>query len=168
MAKNNIIYGTSDADSIQNGDYWENYSYPSTIMSGGGNDTIENWISNVRINCGKGNDYVYIPRDKLVIPGGQVNFADNVTIEGGKGRDTLESYGVGTVYIYSDGDGKDLIRQFNEDDTLFIKSGTWSKKKSDDVIVTVGDGKITLQNLLITSNVLNINDKNISLKKISS
>lgn len=47
---------------------------------------------------------------------------------------------------YASGDGNDTIFGFNSDDTLQITSGTYTtKNKGNDVIVTVGKGKIRLK-----------------------
>lgn len=49
------------------------------------------------------------------------------------------------MIIYNEGDGNDVIYNFNDNDTLSIASGTYSSKKSgNDLVVTVGKGQITL------------------------
>ncbi len=152
-----LIRGTSSRDSIVNGKYWNNSGTASTILSGDGNDIIENWGFDVSINGGKGNDYIY---NNAFIVGASVEYASNVSIEGGKGNDTLHNVGAGIVYIYNNGDGNDLIRAFNESDTLLIASGTWSTKKSgSDVVVTVGKGKITLEGAKTLSQVNIVSSK---------
>ncbi len=162
VIKNNtyrrLIEGTNGNDSIVNGDYWNNGGYLSTILSGDGNDTIENWGSNVSINGGAGRDYIY--NKTVVINGGSIEYAHNVSIEGGKGNDTHHNIGTGIVYIYNNGDGNDLIRAFNADDTLLVASGTWSTKKSgSDIIVTVGEDKITLEGAKTLSKVNIVSSK---------
>ena len=123
-----IISGTSDADSIYNsGD-------DVSISTAAGNDSVDNrWGNNVSINTGAGNDSVY-------------SYGANVTMNGGAGNDTFSSYsGVGNVYVYKAGDGNDVIEGFNEDDTVLIENGTWTKTTiGSDVLLTVGNLLISL------------------------
>ena len=100
------------------------------------------------INTGAGNDYVY-------------NIDDSVTISGGKGNDEIfnncyrqsdgsiyyytDDRGSNVTFKYAEGDGNDIIYGFKADSTLSIGGGSYSTKKSgDNIIVTVGDGKISL------------------------
>ena len=75
-------------------------------------------------------------------------YGSKVTISGGKGNDSIalwDSYPEKNLINYTSGDGNDTISGFNEDDTLSIGGGSYSTKKSgDNVIVTVGKGKISL------------------------
>lgn len=58
---------------------------------------------------------------------------------------TLGANADNNVIIYNLGDGNNTIYGFNDNDTLSIASGTYATKKSgDNVVVTVGEGKITL------------------------
>ena len=117
----------------------------NTIIGGEGNDTLggsQYFLSSV--SGGSGNDTI------LVIGYGN-------TISGGAGSDVIgnipesmdSDFGdyTGNVYQYSSGDGNDRILGFNELDTLQIGDGTstYSTVKSgNNIIVTVGKGKITL------------------------
>lgn len=57
------------------------------------------------------------------------------------------------MFIYSTGDGNDTIRGLNETSTLQI-AGTYSTKQSgDDIVVTVGKDKITLEGATSLSTV---------------
>ena len=73
------------------------------------------------------------------------NGRSNVTINAGKGNDSIKSSGENVLFKYNSGDGNDKIIGFNESSTLSIGGGSYSSKKSgSDLIVTVGKGKITL------------------------
>ena len=134
-----IIDGGAGNDSINN------YGTNSTIDGGAGNDSIYNGdsyeiypASGVKINGGTGNDFIDIDKGNYV------------TISGGAGNDiiSLYYYARNNLIVYNDGDGNDSIKGFDSDDTLQIGGGTgtyFSKRSGDDLIVTVGKGKITLQ-----------------------
>ena len=71
-----------------------------------------------------------------------------VTVNGGAGNDTIlnTNWLAGNVYEYSSGDGNDVIVGMTSSDTLLISGTTYSTAKSgDNVIVTAGSGKITLE-----------------------
>ena len=71
----------------------------------------------------------------------------NITIEGGKGNDSLTGGSSADIFIYSNGDGNDIITNFDENDKISLKSGAAKvSTSSDDVIFTVGKGKLTLKN----------------------
>lgn len=140
-----------------------------TIKGGGGNDFISASGSKSRISGDAGNDKVLLEgsqgsisggagSDSIVVDGerntvlGGANddyialFKSKNTITGGKGNDTiLNHYDTNIVFKYLNGDGNDIISGFNSMSTLSIVGGSYSTTKSgDDVIVTVGDGKISL------------------------
>ena len=165
IGKNATIYSGLGDDSIYNS------SDSVTIDGGDGSDTIENSDSSVTINGGKGDDYISNNNDgdNVTIDGGVGNDyiysgGSNVTITGGAGSDSIFNncyeydgsihyspdslgYGKNLLIKYSSGDGNDIIYGFKADSTLQIGdgSGTYSTTKSDsDIIITVGDGKITL------------------------
>ena len=157
---NVTINGGAGNDYIENisGSYDQGDSV--TIAGGDGNDTIFNgggiypFIGGeeVSINGGNGNDYVYNDcADYVTIDCGAGN--DSVyndvgsycTINTGLGNDLISLRAYSSVIIYNSGDGNDKIYGFNGDDTISIVGGTYSTKKSgDNVIVTIGTGKITL------------------------
>lgn len=122
----------------------------ATIVAMGGNDTLNNYGDNALIDGGAGNDKIRNYGDGALIDcvdgnDSVRNYADNVTINGGTGNDTLRNYGEEVVFDYVAGDGNDKIYGFDETSTLSISGDGYSTTKSgNNIIVTVGDGKITL------------------------
>ncbi len=125
----------------------------STILAGGGNDTITDTGHSNRIFGGDGDDY---------IKGGGSKNTSAETIVGGKGADTIEiingTSGDAKIY-YADGDGNDIITDgfsflsFQDDfsnpkNTIYITGGaSYSTMTSgSDIVVSVGNGSITLKN----------------------
>ena len=148
------VFGTDDDDTIRNyGDYVYIYAGDGDDMiqnshcpgfdwggnvveinAGDGDDTIQNSVSDVEINAGAGNDTITVNGNRTII-------------NGGAGDDYFKLYfrAHRTVVQYTEGDGNDKIRGFNEDDTLKIAGSSYSAKKSGkNIIVTVGKGKVTL------------------------
>ena len=71
----------------------------------------------------------------------------NMTITGGKGNDSLTGGSGADTFVYSNGDGNDVITNFDENDKISLKSGAAEISTSgNDIIFTVGTGKITLKN----------------------
>lgn len=108
----------------------------STLIGGNGDDYIENWNANVSVDAGAGND--------IIINNSSGN---NSTVFGGVGNDYIDNrYAQNTLFKYKSGDGNDLIQGFDKTSTLSIAASKYSTvENGDDVIVTVGKGKITLQ-----------------------
>ncbi len=138
---NSTILGGAGNDSIRNYSRFDNkgdFGKSMLINGGTGNDTI--WNSDLSSNCtflgGAGNDHIE-------------NNASNVTIAGGAGNDTitLAADASSNVINYTSGDGNDKIYGFNGSSVLRIGDGkgTYSTTESgDNIIVTVGKGKITI------------------------
>ena len=82
---NTLLSGTSGDDSIKNGGYWDGDRHDGgsnvTINAGAGNDYVYNDEegSSVTINTGAGNDYVN-------------NWGYSVTINTGAGNDSVDNY----------------------------------------------------------------------------
>ena len=101
--------------------------YYGTIYGGAGNDTIENRGSDVTITGGTGDDLISLGSD-----------AKNNLIQ------------------YASGDGNDTIQGFNANSRLKIGDGTGiysTIKSGSDIIVLVGEDKITLQGAASLSTV---------------
>ncbi|MBR0061143.1 MAG: hypothetical protein IJP68_06645, partial [Selenomonadaceae bacterium] len=170
---NPTIKGTDGDDSIDN-------TFSNVIIdAGSGNDTIFNNDSNVSISGGEGNDSINnegygksVSIDAGVGNDYIYNQADNVSISGGKGNDSIE-FDMGcaqnNLIQYSSGDGNDIIYEFNETSTLKIGDGTTDTYSThlsgDNVIVSVGEGQITLAGAASLS-ALNIQGKEIILEPI--
>ena len=141
-----LIKGGSGKDSIQNS------GEDVTISGGSGNDYIENWGDLVTIDGGAGNDFIFNDGSNVSINGGLLNdkiqnCGENVTITAGGGDDFISLRGGSALIKYAAGDGNDKIYDFDGDDTLQIGNGkgTYSSETvGKNLIVTVGDGKITL------------------------
>ncbi len=71
----------------------------------------------------------------------------NLTITGGKGNDYLSNDGSANTFVYSNGDGDDVIANFTEEDKIKISKVTVKSVKTEnsDVVITVGKGTITLE-----------------------
>ena len=179
-----IISGDADNDEIHNGwigngdsvtidggdgnDYiWNDGGSNVSINSGAGDDTIDNEGENSTILAGDGNDYIWNDDDgsNASINAGAgndsiENSGDDVTINAGAGDDSINNeYGKNVLFTYAAGDGNDTVYGFSANDTLQIGdgTGTYSTTKNDnDIVVTVGDGSILLQDAASLS-VVNIN-----------
>lgn len=155
-------------------DYIENHGDKVTVNAAADNDTIANYGGNTKINGGDGNDVIVSSESSLhvTIDGGKGkdsidSYADYNSVSGGADADTITSYsgyattitgGKGNDYIllgdsannnvisYATGAGNDTVEGFGTDDILRITKGAYNAKASgSDVIVTVGEGKITLK-----------------------
>lgn len=160
---NKLLSGTSGRDDI------ENWASKVTISGGAGKDDVDNEGNSVSINGGAGNDEIDNEGDEVTIIGGSgddeiENEGDKVTIFGGEGDDEIENEGSKVIisggagddliwnkrgrnilFQYKKGDGSDKIYGFNASSTLSIGGGSYSTKKSgSNIIVTVGNEKISL------------------------
>ncbi len=130
------VYGGDGDDSISLD--WTNERGCLTIFGGNGNDTIEDIEGGnheIWIFGDAGNDYI------IAQSSGQ-------TIDAGKGDDTIttskEMSHLERIYRYSNGDGNDVIYNFNG--TLKITGAKYSTVKSgNDLNVKVGSGSILLK-----------------------
>ena len=144
-ASNSTVRGGANNDSILS------YATDTLIDSKGGKDLIGNNGSNVTINAGAADDVIINGGSEVSIAGGAGNdsinnIGDNVSIIGGTGNDIIENTGDNVVFVYTSGDGNDLIRGFNETSNLKVNNSTFStEKKGDDLIITLNSGKITLE-----------------------
>ena len=168
------VYNTGYAmiDAGNGNDTITNYGNYSKIIGGAGNDSIYNRANGVFIYGDAGNDNIYFSGQSSYVLGGADNdsiyvtgsgnhvhtgdgndtvsltsSATATTITGGKGDDVINNKGIGQTFLYTAGDGNDLITGFNVSAKLQIADGkgTYSTiKNASDIIITVGEGKITL------------------------
>ena len=142
------------------------------VMGTAQDDFIENEASasGVTINAGKGDDYIYNRGANSSIDAGDgsdtistYNRNGNMTIRGGKGNDKICLKSTSNVVKYKSGDGSDTVYGFNSTDSLSISGADYSTQASgDDLIVTVGKGKILLKD--VKGNAVYINKKNVAGK----
>ena len=145
------VIGGAGNDQIYSGGYIE------YISGGEGSDYIYLYTnaSNTTVDGSAGNDQIYSGGEIISISGGDgadyihlYTSAEKTTVNAGKGNDSVMSYStLGTLYQYANGDGKDTITGFSENDTLHITSGSVSKAtvSGSNVVLTVGSGTITLK-----------------------
>ena len=131
---NSLVSGTSNSDSIYNG------GDNATISAGDGDDIIDNRGDYASINGGSGND--------SIVSNKSTYYGWYVTVRGGIGNDTITGSNHADVFQYANGDGNDIITNFDSTDTIRITDGsTYSTTRSgSDMIVSIGSGSITLKN----------------------
>ena len=141
-----------------NDSIYNHLGYYATINTGSGNDTIKlNSGNGSSINAGSGND-------RISLYGG---YSDVITIKGGTGNDKIYGSGNKTLHQYTSGDGNDVIFNWSANDTISITGGTYTEETvGNDVILTVGKGKITLKGAANTT--LNIDGTLAGGKNISN
>ena len=130
---------TGDAKAYAGGYMFSRYLAKQAADGGitEGADSIKNTVRSATINALGGNDTIS-------------NTAQNVNISGGKGNDSLWGDAGADTFFYSNGDGKDVIFGFANNDMLKI-TGAFSasyKKSNDAIYFKVGSTKnaVTLKN----------------------
>ncbi len=114
------------------------------------------------VDSAYGNEIDYNIVDNSLVGKKVENSAANVSIIGTAGDDTISNEGENVLYKYAQGDGNDTIYGFNETSTLSISDTEYSTTKSgNDIVVTVGDGSITLKNVASLASV-NIDGTEVS------
>lgn len=148
---NDTIYSTGNIAKVDGGtgdDSIRSTGNDATVSGGKGNDTIYNSGGyDSSIDGGAGNDYIYSSHHYSYSSSVSSN-SYYTTLSGGKGNDIIQIEGENhkNTLKYASGDGNDIVLGFNSDDTLHITKGNYSVKTDEnDVIVTVGKGKITLK-----------------------
>ncbi|MBR2180148.1 MAG: hypothetical protein IJ862_07135 [Selenomonadaceae bacterium] len=158
-AGNDTIYGGRGNNSILGGD-GDDRLYgdvnEDTIRGGAGNDYIYGGDSYAKdkLYGDAGNDTIYGSRSDDSLFGGDgddklYGSSGKDTLNGGKGNDTLSGGGGMDVFYFEANEGNDVITDYTAYSDL-IRLGVSSMSTSvsgDDVILTVGTGKITVKNI---------------------
>ncbi len=139
--QNDTLITGNGNDTIGNG------SASTFIQSGGGNDSIANSAAYVTVDAGDGNDFIRSFGANSYYTAGAgndsvLNGAANVTINAGEGDDSITNSGDNVLIEYAG--GNDTISGFNATSTLSIAEAYSTAVSGDDLIVTVGESKITL------------------------
>lgn len=154
-AGNDNFFNFGDKATLNGGegvDEIENYGNYSSLAGGSGDDYIYSSGKQSTLNGGADKDVLYNEGVYAYLIGGKgndtlYNEGDHVTLSGGAGNDEIWNYGKHIEYEFGKSDGKDTVYGFNDGDTIKITSGTYKTKKSgSNVIVTVGNATLTLQN----------------------
>ena len=151
-----IILNGGDNNSLYGGagdDHLINYGDENNFLSGGkGNDTLYSSGANATLDGGKGDDNFYNEGVNVSINGGAgddtlYSEGDHIIMGGGTGNDSLvNNGGKDIIYSFGAGDGRDVVTAFNEDDRVFITSGTYTVKDSGKhLVVKVGEDKLVLR-----------------------
>ena len=122
------------------------YSTDDKIFAGAGND---------RIHAGDGNNIVYGGEGNDEIRSGR----GNDTLVGGKGNDYLQGYYGADTYIFSRGDGQDIVDENNSDNSHSVvdkivftdinrEDVIFTKENNSDVTIKVkgSEDKVTIKN----------------------
>ena len=136
-----------------------------------GNDEIQNYGSKVSINGNAGNDYIInVSGKNVTLNGGNgsdaiVNSGSNSSISGGNGNDSLWGGNGADKFIYSNGDGKDVIFGFENSDMLQITgafSASYNKSKKE-LYFNVGSTAETITLKNFTASSFNVNGTNYKI-----
>ena len=149
----------------------------TVIGSGSSNSTTLNVINSTKspvtagstiktINASTRTTAVKITGNSLAnsIKGGSA--AD--TLIGGKGNDTLTGGKGNDVFVYTNGDGNDVVTDYTaKQDKIKLNSGTISSSsiKGSDVVLKIGSGSITIKNGKNKS-ITVVDSKNKSTSKV--
>ena len=158
-----IIDTGADNDNIING------GASVTINGGAGNDTITNDGANSTVNGAEGDDNISNSADDVLIMGGYgndtiQNAGANATIKPGGGHDNISNLGENVLIDYTG--GSDTISGLGENSTLKIAGDYDTMEGIKSVVVQSGDDFVILENALLNTDAININDEKIELSKV--
>lgn len=182
-AGNDYVWNYSDYTKINSGtgdDTVEHHGSKASIVTSAGNDSVLSGGNDATISTGDGDDTIYNVTgynasinagagDDVITNGDYIFHYDNVTIMAGRGNDKVnlsEESSLYNVLQYVDGDGDDTVYGYSSDDKIQIINSSYTTTTSgNDVIIKVGDGKITLKNakdkqLSITTMTMDIEKNN--------
>ncbi|MFV0472791.1 MAG: calcium-binding protein [Pikeienuella sp.] len=158
---NDTMKGGADNDSLEGGggkDLMKGQMGDDTLKGGGGNDKLVGNGGKDLLKGQAGNDHIKGGGgdDTLAGNGG----ADR--LEGGRGDDLLKGGGGADVFVFGRNDGKDVIRGFQEIDSIEIRNGAHSFAQLDisqtgkGALVEFGQTSILLQG--VNANRLDADD----------
>ena len=157
--KNNVVTikaGSLSAEVAVSGEYEFNFAagnYKGKSISGSsGKDTITSHGKKLSINGGAGDDVIKI-------------LGTSTTVAGGKGDDSLWGGSGKDTFIYTAGDGNDVIYGFGDNDTLTIDNLNFTssyRAKDKSVLLTFADGSITFKDF--TAKTFHINSNTYKIK----
>lgn len=183
------IFNTkSNLSVVMNATRLSNYGSSVTIAGTAGDDTIFSHLnaSKNAVRGGVGDDFVVIydesstvfggaGNDKIAVYGGRnVLYGDDGmdfflinsgagrnTIIGREGNDIIALEDSDTqIIVYNSGDGNDVVFGYDDNDRISIPVKYNTTVSGDNVVITVGDGAMTLMG--VRGKNININDKVIS------
>ena len=165
---NDYLYGNAGGDELYAGagnDYLNGGDGDDLLGGEGGDDKLFGGAGDDYLGGGLGNDYLYGEAgDDYIfgesgddeLDGGSGNDylgggVGNDRLSGGSGNDTMNGGEGKDTFVFASGYGNDKVEDYTEgQDTLDIVAGIVEKtelaNKNKDLIFTVGDGTITLEN----------------------
>ena len=160
------ISGGKDADSVNGG------KGNDSILGGAGNDILKGDDDKDTLDGGSGVDKIYGNSGNDSLSGGTGNDSlwggsGSDTLVGGKGNDSLWGNSGADTFIYSAGDGHDVIFGFENKDTLSLDSldfTTVYSKKNKAVMLNFDNGSITLRDFGSTT-TFHINNDTYTINK---
>lgn len=137
-----------------------------TLSGYGGDDTLEGGKGNDSLDGGAGSDILTGDDGNDSIDGGR---GDDI-LTGDKGNDKLWGGAGNDTFIYTPGDGNDVIFGFDDGDTLQIEDADFSKatvsKNGEVVKLKIGAGSITFKDIDATT--FHINDAEYQLTEVTN
>ena len=112
FAGEQVLRGTSNGDSLSVGELYtliDGDAGDDTLWGNAGNDTLYGGTGNDTLYGNAGNDLLYGDAGNDTLEGN----AGNDTLVGGTGNDRLEGGEGNDVYVFSKGDGEDVIEEAN-------------------------------------------------------
>ena len=146
--------GTWKTDIREDGEF----GTKATINAGAGNDTIRNAFINIpttftQIYENHNTDYGDVISEQYTLTSA-INTMTNTltqiksTSDGSNNSTVVSSMIYDRLIQYADGDGDDVVEDYNVGDTIQVTEGTIDSKTASgvDVILKIGEGSITLKN----------------------
>ena len=137
-----------------------------TLSGYGGDDTLEGGKGNDSLDGGAGSDILTGDKGNDKLWGG----AGSDVLTGGKGSDSLWGDAGNDTFIYTPGDGNDVIFGFDDGDTLQIEDADFSKatvsKNGEVVKLKIGAGSVTFKDIDATT--FHINDAEYQLTEVTN